>query len=80
MVENGCGRGFVMKESVLSIEGMTCDHCVRSIEKALAQVPGVSKVKVSLFPPQAILTTEGDLDIPSALKAVEEEGYKAKIG
>lgn len=68
-----------MKESVLSIEGMTCDHCVRSIEKALAQVPGVSRVKVSLFPPQAVVTSEGDLDLPKALKAVEEEGYHAHV-
>jgi hypothetical protein len=32
-----------------------------------------------LTPGKAILSSDQDLDIPEALKAVEEEGYKAKI-
>ncbi len=68
-----------MKETVLSIEGMTCNHCVQSVQKALSQLPGVSKVQVQLTPGKAILSSDQDLDIPEALKAVEEEGYKAKI-
>jgi copper chaperone CopZ len=68
-----------MKETVLSIEGMTCNHCVQSVQKALAQVPGVAQAKVQLFPAQAVVTSEQELDIPAALKAVEEEGYHAHV-
>lgn len=68
-----------MKETVLSIEGMTCNHCVQSVQKALSQVPGVSKVQVQLTPGKAILSSEQELNIPEALKAVEEEGYHAHV-
>ena len=68
-----------MKETVLSIDGMTCNHCVQSVQKALAQVPGVSQVKVQLTPGKAVVTSAQDLDLPAALRAVEEEGYHAHV-
>lgn len=70
-------RGFVMMKTVLKIEGMTCDHCVRSVHQALSRVPGVVKVQVRLDPGQAVLESEGPLDVPLAVRAVEEEGYRA---
>ena len=32
----------------LKVEGMTCDGCVRSVEKKLSSVPGVKSAKVNL--------------------------------
>ncbi|HVZ81465.1 MAG TPA: heavy metal-associated domain-containing protein [bacterium] len=68
-----------MKETVLSVDGMTCNHCVRSVEKALSRLPGVTRVKVQLSPGRAVVTTEQDLDLPTAFQAVEEEGYHAHV-
>lgn len=66
-----------MPTTTLKIEGMTCDHCVHAVEQALSSVPGVQKAEVSLAQNQAIVQSEGPLDLNSAVKAVEEEGYKA---
>lgn len=38
-----------METFIVSIEGMTCNSCVKSITKQLSSEPGVSKVKVSYF-------------------------------
>ncbi|HEY5039101.1 MAG TPA: cation transporter [bacterium] len=66
-----------MSKTILKIEGMTCDHCVRSVQTALASVPGVEKAEVSLSQKQAVVTHEGLLNLVAAQKAVEVEGYQA---
>lgn len=61
----------------LSVTGMTCDHCVRSVTKALQTVAGVEKVSVSLDTGRAHVDGKA---VPAALiRAVEEEGYKAQV-
>lgn len=37
-----------MKTIELNIEGMTCGHCVMSVKKALAKVPGSSVLKAEI--------------------------------
>ncbi|GAB4059440.1 heavy metal-associated domain-containing protein [Uliginosibacterium sediminicola] len=37
-----------MEALVLPVAGMTCGGCVRSVERVLAALPGVSQVAVSL--------------------------------
>lgn len=61
---------------VLSVEGMSCDHCKRAVEKALSKVPGVSAAQVDL----AAKTASVDYDPAVAkrdylVKAVEDAGY-----
>jgi copper chaperone CopZ len=36
------------KIEVLEIEGMSCGHCVKSVQSALAAVPGVTSAKVTV--------------------------------
>lgn len=62
----------------IKIEGMTCGHCVKAVEKALSAVPGVSAVKeVSLERAEAVL--EGRPDPQAVVAAIEEEGYQARV-
>lgn len=65
-----------MDQTVLDIEGMTCDHCVQAVQGALASVPGVVKVEVSLPSKRAVVIHAGPLDIGAARTAVEGEGYQ----
>ncbi|NIQ01458.1 MAG: copper ion binding protein, partial [Nitrospinaceae bacterium] len=37
-----------MTHGNLKVEGMSCDHCVQTIQKALGKLPGVDKVQVNL--------------------------------
>jgi copper chaperone len=58
----------------LRIKGMTCSHCVSSVTRALAAVPGVLRVEdVSLARGEAVL--EGAPETSALLRAVRGEGY-----
>ncbi len=57
---------------------MTCEHCVATVSRALAQVPGVVRVvDVSLERGEA--QVEGHPDAGQAIAAVVDEGYIARI-
>jgi copper chaperone len=62
----------------LIIEGMSCGHCVRSVQEALENVEGVTSADVSLG--RNCAEVEHDADVAALVRAVEEEGYKAKVG
>lgn len=73
-------RNASMTVTNLKIEGMTCDHCVHAVQKALSSAQGVKKAEVSLAQKQAVVQSDGPLDLSVAIKVVEEEGYKAIPG
>jgi copper chaperone len=61
----------------LTVTGMTCDHCVRSVTNALQDVEGVTSATVDLAGKSA--KVEGDkLDPAKLIAAIEEEGYEAR--
>lgn len=62
----------------LEIKGMTCGHCVQAVTEALRAVPGVEEVlDVNLQTGKASL--EGAADSAALVRAVEDEGYQAKV-
>lgn len=57
---------------------MTCANCVRSVERKLLGVPGVTKTSVSLEAGSATVEYDTDLVKPEMFaKAVRELGYEA---
>jgi copper chaperone len=63
-------------KKTLSIEGMSCDHCVNRVKNALSEVAGVSSVEVDLAKKSAVVEGSG-LDDESLKEAVAEAGYEA---
>jgi len=64
----------------LSVEGMTCNHCVMRVTKALEGIDGVKTAKVSLADKSAEVTFKRDkLDEKILISAVADAGYKAKV-
>jgi len=61
----------------LLIDGMTCASCVARVEKALAQVPGVTGASVNLGTEKARI--DGAAPAAALLAAVEGAGYAARI-
>lgn len=62
----------------LAIDGMTCEHCAVTIQRALGNVPGVERATVSFAGKLVDVETTGVA--PTALvHAVEEVGYRASI-
>ena len=66
-----------MAETIeLTVQGMTCDHCVRAVTEAIAGVAGVSDASVDLDAGAATLTGDG-VDLEAVVAAIVEEGYEA---
>src|SRR4051812_20413444 len=61
----------------IPIAGMTCNHCVGTVRKALESVPGVSSASVDLGEAKAEVTLADDAAEESRLReAVESAGYR----
>lgn len=64
--------------STYEITGMTCGHCVSSVNEELSAVPGVTDVTIQLKVDgisTAQVTSSRDLPQDEVAAAVEEAGY-----
>ncbi|WP_081087560.1 heavy metal translocating P-type ATPase [Burkholderia stagnalis] len=61
----------------LDIDGMTCASCVARVEKALANVPGVTRASVNLATERATVETEAGVPASRLADAVKQAGYGA---
>ncbi|HTZ91772.1 MAG TPA: heavy metal-associated domain-containing protein [Streptosporangiaceae bacterium] len=68
-----------MQESVFTVNGMTCSHCVTAVQTEVAKVPGVRDVEVNLEAGQVTVRTEGDPEVVALRAAVEEAGYQLVV-
>jgi len=60
----------------IKIQGMTCQHCVMSVTKALGSIPGIKNLRVDLVKGEATFENAQNASLQSIRKAVEEAGYK----
>ena len=63
----------------LSINGMTCGHCVASVTEEMSEVPGVLNVEVILnsgATSKATVVTNTELDDNALRDAVSEAGFE----
>ena len=63
---------------VISIEGMMCNHCTGTVQKALEAVEGVKTVTVSLEQKNAAVELASDVADDVLAKAVTDAGYEVK--
>ncbi|MEW6750370.1 MAG: heavy metal-associated domain-containing protein [Candidatus Latescibacterota bacterium] len=61
----------------VTIEGMSCQNCVRHVREALSRLPGVTRVQVSLERGEAEVEASGEVSDEAIRKALDEEGYQA---
>ncbi|WP_080417960.1 heavy metal translocating P-type ATPase [Burkholderia ubonensis] len=61
----------------LDIGGMTCASCAGRVEKALANVPGVTRASVNLATERATVHGAAPLDPAALIAAVTAAGYRA---
>jgi copper chaperone len=58
----------------LTVTGMTCDHCVQTVTKAVAQVDGATAVRVDLE--SGRVSVDGsDVDRAAVDAAIADAGY-----
>ncbi len=63
-----------MKKQIF-IEGMSCDHCVKHVEKSLKELAGVESVNVNLQGKYAVVDLSNDISDALIKEAIEEAGY-----
>src|SRR5215213_392365 len=70
------GYGADVRETTLSVTGMTCASCVGRVERALEKVPGVMGASVNLANERAtVVYLAGEVGLRNLEKAVEGAGY-----
>jgi copper chaperone len=66
-----------MTTKVLGVKGMTCQHCVQTVNEAVGKLPGVHKVEVNLD--QKVVTVdfdESETGIGAISSAIVEAGFE----
>jgi copper chaperone len=67
------------KNVVLNVEGMSCEHCVMAIEKAVKELDGVYNVSVSLNDKNVSVDFNDDnLGEDTIKDAIEDQGYDVR--
>lgn len=65
-----------MKELEFKVQGMTCEHCVRTVKNAVSSVEGVSHVEVYLDKGLVRVQSEKDIPAEEIKRVIEEWGYR----
>ncbi|OGX78448.1 heavy metal transport/detoxification protein [Exiguobacterium sp. SH31] len=64
-----------MNETVLKVEGMTCNHCKAAVEGALTELEGVESAIVSLQDHRVDVIHNDTISVKAMIEAIEEQGY-----
>jgi copper chaperone len=62
--------------TILKVKGMSCQHCVMSVTRALNQLEGIQNVQVDLQKEEVRFDNTKALALNRIEKAIEEAGYE----
>ncbi|APU13527.1 copper chaperone [Actinoalloteichus fjordicus] len=65
-----------LNTSTYTVTGMTCGHCVSSVQEEVGELAGVTDVAVDLPSGQVTVTSVTALDAEAVRAAVQEAGYE----
>lgn len=64
-----------MEKTILKVEGMSCEHCVKSVTSAVIDLPGVQGIDVSLENKTVQITHDGSTTVQTFKEEIEDQGY-----
>ncbi|MCD7728614.1 MAG: heavy metal translocating P-type ATPase [Clostridia bacterium] len=70
-------EGDFMK-TIVTVEGMSCEHCAKRVENAISAVEGVEGCEVKLKKKVAIIKSSNPVSEEAVTKAVTDAGYEVK--
>jgi copper chaperone len=62
--------------SILKVKGMSCQHCIMSVTKALNQLDGVKNVQVDLAKGEVRFDNTKSVASDQIQKAITDAGYE----
>lgn len=61
----------------LKVDGMSCEHCVAKVEKAVSELEGVEKIKVKLKNAEAkVKFDETKVPLDKVMETITDLGYE----
>jgi len=66
--------------SMLKVKGMSCNHCVMSVTKALDKLDGFKNVKVDLQKGEVSFDNTKALELEKVEKAITDAGFEVVKG
>lgn len=65
-----------MENVTLNVKGMSCGHCVKSVEGSVGALDGVKEVKVNLDAGQVDVSFDnGKVTVDKIKEAIDDQGY-----
>jgi copper chaperone len=65
-----------MEQSVYTVTGMTCSHCVNAVRSEISAIPGVTAVEVDLAGGKVTIAADQPPAGDAVRAAVEAAGYE----
>ena len=62
--------------TTIKIKGMTCNHCVMAVTKALNEIEGIQEVEVDLSRGEATFEEVQPVDMSIVREGVKKAGYE----
>lgn len=62
--------------ATIKIKGMSCNHCVMTVTKALNEIDGTQDVKVDLSKGEATFEYEKPIDMNIVREKIKKAGYE----
>ncbi len=62
--------------STVKIKGMSCNHCVMAVQKALSGIDGVKNVHVDLQKGEATFDASASVDMNTVKEVIQKAGYQ----
>jgi copper chaperone len=62
--------------TTISVKGMSCNHCVMAVKKALMELEGVTGAEVDLQKGQATFVHDAPVDMGTVRTRLERAGYE----
>ena len=61
---------------IIKVKGMSCQHCVASVTKALSEIEGIADVQVSLEKGEAAFTENSPVPEQTIKDAITKIGFE----
>ena len=66
-----------MKQELIKVEGMTCQHCVQTITKKLKNISGLNSIDISLDNKEVnVRFDEDETNLQEITKKIVEVGFE----
>ena len=67
-----------MTTQTYTVDGMTCDHCVKAVSEEIGKLEGVTGVDVELATGSVTVASDAGVADDAVKAAVDEAGYEVR--